>query len=250
MHIKNIHCMIEELSDGLKSNVTKSMKLEEVETIGKVVDMLKDLSEAEYYSRISKAMEESEKEDEQEAKAMLKRMKEEYGDEEGERMYRMGYNSRRYANGRYAPKGRGRRMGYVPPEMRIPYFEDEDYMMDDVGMMRMGYGTGNRGGNMNMGGNRGGNYSDGGSRGGNNGSYGYSDGRGESSRYGRSYDNYRTARRHYTENPTAENKKMMDESVDEAWEDVEEMIRKMYGDAEAQDKAKLKQKATQFIQKL
>ncbi len=244
MHIKNIHCMIEELAEGLKSNVTKSMKPEEVEVVGKVVDMLKDLSEAEYYSRISKAMEESEEEDEQEAKAMLKRMKEECGDEEGDRMHRMGYNSRRYANGRYAPKGRGRRMGYMPPEMRTPYFEDEDYMMDDMNMMRMGYGTGNRGGNMNMG------NMDGGSRGGNNGSYGYSDGRSEGSRYGRSYDNYRTARRHYTENPTAENKKMMDESVDEAWEDVEEMIRKMYSDAEAQDKAKLKQKATQFIQKL
>lgn len=249
MDVKHIHGTLEKVAEFMYNESCCDLKTVDTKEFGELVDMVSDLAEAEYKARISKAMKEAEEEDEQEAKAMMKRLKDEYGDEEGEHMYRMGYNSRRYANGRYAPKGRGRRMGYMPPEMRIPYFEDEDFMMDDMNMMRMGYGTGNRGGNMNMGGNRGGNM-DGGSRGGNNGSYGYSDGRGEGSRYGRSYDNYRTARRHYTENPTAENKKMMDESVDEAWEDVEEMIRKMYGDAEAQDKAKLKQKATQFIQKL
>lgn len=55
--------------------------------LGEAVDMLKDLAEAKYYCSIVAAMEaESEP---------------------------MGYNNRRYASGRYAPKGRGT-MGYEP----------------------------------------------------------------------------------------------------------------------------------------
>lgn len=232
MHVKNIHCMIEELAEGLKSNVTKSMKPEEVQVLGDTVDMLKDLCEAEYYSRISKAMEESEKEEEEESKYFLRQMKEEYGDEEGERRF---YNRNRYSNGRFAPKGRGRsmRMGYMP----MPW-DEEEYMQDyrqDPRLRNvhfgMGYTDGNRG--MEMNGREGG-------RGGDN----------EGSRYGRSYENYRAARKHYTENPTPENQKMMKSTADEAWDDVEEMVRKIYGGADTQDKAKMKQRLTQFAQQL
>lgn len=121
MHLKHIHCMIEELAGGLKENVTTCMQPEEVGIVGAAVDMLKDLCEAEYYARISKAMEEQEKEDEEEEKYLLKRLKEEYGEEEGERRY---YDNYRYANGRFAPKGRGTyigrggRKGYMEP----PYY--------------------------------------------------------------------------------------------------------------------------------
>lgn len=118
MHLKHIHCMIEELAGGLKENVTTCMQPEEVGIVGAAVDMLKDLCEAEYYARISKAMEEQEKEDEEEEKYLLKRLKEEYGEEEGERRY---YDNYRYANGRFAPKGRGSyrgRRGYTEP----PYY--------------------------------------------------------------------------------------------------------------------------------
>lgn len=121
MHIKHLHCMIEELAGGLKENVTTCMQPEEVGIVGAAVDMLKDLCEAEYYARISKAMEEQEKEDEEEEKYLLKRLKEEYGEEEGERRY---YDNYRYANGRFAPKGsgtyRGRngKRGYTEP----PYY--------------------------------------------------------------------------------------------------------------------------------
>lgn len=55
--------------------------------LGEAVDMLKDLAEAKYYCSVVAAME-AEHEP-------------------------MGYNSRRYASGRYAPKGRGT-MGYEP----------------------------------------------------------------------------------------------------------------------------------------
>ena len=118
MHIKHIHCMIEELAGGLKENVTTCMQPEEVGIVGAAVDMLKDLCEAEYYARISKAMEEQEKEDEEEEKYLLKRLKEEYGEEEGERRY---YDNYRYANGRFAPKGRGTYRGRRNYE-ELPYY--------------------------------------------------------------------------------------------------------------------------------
>ena len=260
MHVKNIHCMIEELADGLKSNVTKNMKADEVKVLGETVDMLKDLCTAEYYARIAKAMEESEKEDEEEAKYMMKQMKEQYGEEDGERIYRMGYNRNRYSNGRFAPRGRGRRMGYMPSEMRMPYLEDEymaeylDYpdYMDGV-KMRMGYNSGGRGGNSGMG-MRGGDMNNGnmGGNQGNQGRSGYGDGRGESegSRYGRSYNNYRTARRHYTNTKDPDEQKKMKESIAEVFDDMEEITVDMVRDMTPEEKQRYKKKLQDMMQKI
>ena len=117
---------------------------------GEVVDMIKDLAEAEkacmeahYYESVIHAMEEAGEED-----------------EEG----RMGYNSRRYANGRYAPKGRGSRRGYIPEMgMMNPYLQgylyDPDFEEEMEG--RMGYrgegggrsGESNRSSSQSQGGN-------------------------------------------------------------------------------------------------
>ena len=259
MHVKNIHCMIEELADGLKSNVTKNMKADEVKVLGETVDMLKDLCTAEYYARIAKAMEESEKEDEEEAKYMMKQMKEQYGEEDGERMYPMGYNRNRYSNGRFAPRGRGRRMGYMPSEMHMPYLEDEymaEYLgypyMDDV-KMRMGYNSSGRGGNSGMG-MRGGDMNNGnmGGNGGNQGRSGYGDGRGESegSRYGRSYDSYRENRRHFTETKSEESKKHMENSMKQYTNDVMENIREMWRDADPTLRKSMKEDLTKMVQQL
>ena len=70
------------------------------------------------------------------------------------------------------------------------------------------------------------------------------------SRYGESYDRYRDDRRHYTENPTPEHQKMMKESADDVFDDIEELAKKIYGEADASDKAKFKQKMTQLVQKM
>lgn len=119
MHIKHIHCMIEELASGLKENVTTCMKPEEAGIVGAAVDMLKDLCEAEYYARMAKCLEKAEEEDEEDEKYLLRKLKEEYGDEEGERRYYDDYRYKR--SGRFAPKGRGSympRRGYEEP----PYY--------------------------------------------------------------------------------------------------------------------------------
>lgn len=260
MHIKHMHNAIEKIAEDLSCDADKGVENMNAEIAEKQAEMLEKLCTAEYYARIAKAMEESEKEDEEEAKYMMKQMKEQYGEEDGERMYRMGYNRNRYSNGRFAPRGRGRRMGYMPSEMRMPYLEDEymaeylgypDYM-DDV-KMRMGYNSGGRGSNSGMG-MRGGDMNNGNmdGNGGNQGRSGYGDGRGESegSRYGRSYDSYRENRRHFTETKSEESKKHMENSMKEYTNDVMENIREMWRDADPTLRKSMKEDLTKMVQQL
>lgn len=121
MHIKRMHEMIEKLTECALAELDKGIEHVNTKEFGEVTDMIKDLSEAEYKARISKAMEKAEEDDEAEEKYMMKRFKEEYGDEEGERRY---YDDYRYKRtGRFAPKGRG---SYVP---RRSYEEPPYYHM-------------------------------------------------------------------------------------------------------------------------
>lgn len=123
MHIKNIHCMIEKLAECAKCEIEKGIEQVNTEEMGEVTDMLKDLCEAEYYAKIAKAMEKAEEEDKKEDEYMLKRFKEEFGEEDGEKRY---YDNYRYANGRFAPKGRG---SYEPRRSGRRGYEEPMYMM-------------------------------------------------------------------------------------------------------------------------
>ena len=105
MDIKRMHCMIEKLSECAKSEMESAIENVDTCEMGKVVDMMKDLSEAMYYRTLTKAMDESTSEETLE-------MFERYGD--GRRFY----DKYRYADGRFAPKGRGTRRGYDEP----PYY--------------------------------------------------------------------------------------------------------------------------------
>lgn len=69
-------------------------------------------------------------------------------------------------------------------------------------------------------------------------------------RYGESYDRYKDSRRHYTENPTPEYQQKMKENADDVFDDIEELAKKMYSEADANDKAKFKQKMTQLVQNM
>lgn len=251
MHIKHIHCTMEKLAEFMYNEACGDLKAIDTKEYGELIDMIKDLACAEKDARIAKEMEQAEKDDEEEAKRILREMKEEYGEEGGEEMYRrMGYNRNRYSNGRFAPRGRGRRMGYIPPMMRYPYFEDDMMGMDEYDMMPMGYGNGR--GTSSMGGNRGNSGSrgmDGGNRGGGD-SYGYSDGRGEGSRYGRSYDSYRENRRHYTETKDEKSKKDMEMSMKEYTDDVMDNIKEMWRDADPALRQTMKADLTKMVQQL
>lgn len=171
-------------------------------------------------------------------------------EEEEKFMGRMGYRGRA-RNGRFVHRsGRGRSAGYMP---YLHMMEDD---MDDYGMYdeipypmtgyRMGYTDGIWSGNM-------GNSSSSGSYSGN---YGSGNSRSEyesmrqPSRYGESYDRYKESRRHYTENPTPEYQQKMKEDADEVFDDIEDLAKKIYSEADANDKAKFKQKMTQLVQNM
>ena len=165
---------------------------------------------------------------------------------------RMGYRGRA-RNGRFVHRsGRGRSAGYTP----YPYLHMMEDGMDDYDIYdempypmtgyRMGYTDGNRGGNM---GNSSSSGSYSGNYGGGNSRYGYESMR-QPSRYGESYDRYKDSRRHYTENPTPEYQQKMKENADDVFDDIEELAKKMYSEADANDKAKFKQKMTQLVQNM
>ena len=145
MHIKHIRCIEEKLAEAIKCEFEKGIDKVNTSEMGKATDMLKDAAEAEYYARISKAMEDAEKEDEESQKYMLKQLKEEYGEDDGRRYYD---NYRYMRTGRFAPKGRGTympRRGYetpieyhMTPEMYREH--DPEYYRDmDRDMGRMYY---------------------------------------------------------------------------------------------------------------
>lgn len=137
MHIKHIHETLERLSEIACTEVSKSVECIDTCELGAVIDMVKDLSKAEYYSIIAKEMKKAEEEDEAEEKYMLKSLKEEYGEDEGKRYYDMW----RYKSGRFAPKGRGKRRGYdEPPYYHIAPDMYRDYEPDYLRGIEYGKG--------------------------------------------------------------------------------------------------------------
>lgn len=190
---------------------------------GEVVDMIKDLAEAEkycmeacYYETIVKAMHEAGEDD-----------------EDG----RMGYNSRHYANGRFAPKGRGSRMGYMPDMMmQYPYIygyvNDPDFD-DEMRHRKMGYqpsGAGNR--------------SQSGSK------MGYEDRTwdpDDDPAHSREYNEYKRAKRHYTESKSPADKQQMDEHAMKHLNQSIDSFREMWKDADPNMRKRIKADLTNLI---
>lgn len=160
---------------------------------------------------------------------------------------RMGYRGRA-ENGRFIHRsGRGRSAGYTPYMHMIDEYDMYDDMPYPMTGYRMGYTDGRSGGS--------GNYS--GNSGNRSGSSGMGNGSGRSgyehmgnSRYGRAYDNYDNYRRHYTETNDPEAKKMMKQSTDEIFDDMESMVESIMKYADASEKPELKQKMLQMAQKV
>lgn len=124
--LKDVSEIKHRLVDWVKTESVKGFNnAEEVEIMGEVVDMIKDLASAEkdcmeacYYETVTEAMS---------------------GGEESERM---GFDRWRYASGRFAPKGRGTRMGYDNGRM-MPEPRNDDMINGRYGYtepnMRMGH---------------------------------------------------------------------------------------------------------------
>ena len=128
MHIERIHKMIECLTEKAVCELDKGIENVNTEEMGKVIDMIKDLNEAEYRAVIVKSMKEADEEEKEYDKELLKTLKAEYGEEGGRRYY----DDYRYMRtGRYAPKGRGTyvgRRGYEEP----PYWHRYPGDMTDM----------------------------------------------------------------------------------------------------------------------
>ncbi len=211
-----------------------------VEAVGQLVDMVKDLSETEEKCMKKKYYE-----------VMTCLALEEDGDPEFSQ--RMGYDNWRYSDGRYASKGHGHRTGYTPnPFIRgadpyIPYHMRGDMM--DGHMIRMGYDDGDPRGSWNgetpvtgdmsksprntMG-------------------YDlaeYSDGR-SMSVHGMDYDNYKSAKRHYTESHKDEDKMKMNENIEKSTIRAMESLRDMWVDADPRVREKMKKDVGQLFQEM
>ena len=235
MHIKNIHCMIEKLSEVAKCELDKGIENIDTKEMGEVAEIIKELSEAEYYAKISKAMDESEYGEDYDYKGAY--------DEHERKGYR---GQRRDSRGRYM-SNRGRR-GYEAPMMM--WDEDWDGMerMRDIDrpIGRMGYsGSGSMGGSQGQSGSGSSSMSGGQSNGGS-----ISDARGYSeSRYDRARRGYEETKSMHKDN-SPESKQMKMKSLEDYMKSLAEDVTEMVNDMSPEEKSLLKQKMQVLMQKI
>ena len=272
MHIKHIHETIEKLSQYACEEVCKNKETIDTEELGEVIDMVKDLAEAEYYARIAKAMEEADKEDEEEVKHIIKKMKEEgeeWDEGEARRFYRGQPRSR--TSGRFMSRGDGRRSniggrrGYeeapymMTPEMchmhPAEHYRDMDKMEGRMYYSGAGQSTGGSSSDGNMSGNTRGyeeGFSDGNRRGyeegyreGSRGNQ--RDGReGRSGQSRRSYMETKEMRKGNSPEDKQHKMKELEKYMGELSGDITEMI----SDASNEEKTMLKTKLQTLAQKI
>lgn len=291
MDTKHIHCMLEKMAEYGKCMIEEGAGAGNVnlEDAKKIVEMVGELAEAEYHALIAKEMRKANEEDEAEEKYIqkmlkeenkdeYKRMREEYGEDEGERRF---YDNYRYkSSGRFAPKGkgsympRGGRRGYEEP----PYYHmnpemykehDPEYWRDvdrekgrlyfsspmggNVSGENSSVGNGNSSGNTRSytegfedGQTRG--YSEGYERGKNDGRNSQSRDRreGRSGQSRRGYMETKEARKENTPENKQHRMKELETYAKELTEDVVDMI----ADATPEERSLMKQKMQVLLQKL
>lgn len=202
--LKPVSEIKEKLTTWTHEEVEKGKECADTKELGEVVDMIKDLAEVEEKCWKAKYYE-----------SIVTAMAEAEEEEEMmEKMGRMGYDHYRYpSSGRFASTGHGKRYGYVPPHMMDPdgpfirrmMDKDFDHDMD----YRLGYPKD-----------------------------GTSTSRG--SQYGRSYDQFNDARRHYRETHSSEDEARMNEHAKEHMRDTVETIRDIWEDATPELRKKMK----------
>lgn len=220
MHIKRIHEMMEKLTKCAEMELEKGVENVDTKEMGEVVDIIKDLAEAEYYAKISKAMDESEYGEDYDYMGAYDDM-------------RKGYRGQpRDSRGRYMSR-RGGRRGYEEPMYHMPLDVYKDYSpeelrdMDRHTMGRMYYTDNANGGSMAT-------RSQGGMNGRDN----------REGRSGMSRRGYMEAKE--TGKDKGEKMKELEKYMKELSEDVTEMI----GDASPEEKSMLKSKMQTLLQKI
>ena len=212
--------MIEKLSECAKMEIDKGIENIDTKEMGEVADIIKDLAEAEYYAKISKAMDEAEYGEDYDYMGSY--------DEHNRKGYR---GQPRDSRGRYMSR---RRMGYEEPMRMMPEMNrehDAEYYRDmDKMDGRMYYSSGNMGG-----------QSSSGISGGSMGSQGRDSREGRSGQMRRSYMESKE-----TGKDKGEKMKNLEEYIKELSSDVSEMI----SDASPEEKTMLRQKLQLLTQKI
>lgn len=227
MDKKRIHEMLEKMTEwSLSEMQSKGKEGVDTKEMGEVIDMVKDLAEAEkavwekcYYESIVEAMEEYE--------------------EDG----RAGYDRWRTSRGRFAPKGTGHetsmamatgRAGFVPMP---PYYDDDRDMWREPWMHTMGY-AGDRWHDGEHATRRpdGGHdvRTDGQPR------MGYTPTDGRMPHHETTYDKYQEAKRHYHETGSPEHQQQMSDHAKEYVGETIHTMRDLFADADPQLQQKIK----------
>lgn len=255
MHVKRIHDMMEKLTKCAEMEFEKGVENVDTKEMGDVIDIIKDLAEAEYYAKISKAMDEAEYgEDYDFGGAYEDEMRKGYRGQPRSQSGR--FMSR--GDGRRSNRGRGGRRGYeepmyytMTPEMYREYDAEELRDMDRE-MGRMYYSDGGSSSSGSSGGSQGGGQSSGGMSGG---SRGYSDGEGGqySSRMQRDSRESRSgqSRRGYMEaKEQGKDKQAKMKELEEYMKELSTDVTEMIGDASPEEKSMLKSKMQTLLQKI
>lgn len=232
MHIKNIHSMIEKLSEVAKCELDKGIENIDTKEMGEVAEIIKELSEAEYYAKISKAMDEAEYGEDYDYMGAYDHERKGYRgqprDSRGRYMSRRGYESR------------------MMPEMD---YDEMERMRDyDRGAGKMYYsGSGSMGGSQGQSGSSsssmGGGQSSG-SMGSQGGSRGYSE-----SRYDRAKRGYEETKSIHKDN-SAESKQMKMKELENYMKELSTDVTEMIMDASPEEKSMLKSKMQVLMQKI
>lgn len=206
--------------ESLKNNILNCLNREtaceindqNVQQIGLVVDMFKDLVDAEkncaeacYYKKVVRAMD---------------------GEENLPDSERYGYDNYRYSNGRFAPKGKGHYSGYHPTSQIPPYIHDMSQIYEDGMIEKMGYDNQGRG-----------NRSQSGSI-------------GKGSRYGYNYDRYDEARNHFNETKDPKYKDEMNQEAIYHIKGFKESVKDMWNSSDPDLRQKLKSEMQAMISEL
>ena len=222
MHIKNIHCIIEKLAETTKVELDKGIENVDTKEMGEVADIIKDLAEAEYYAKISKAMDEAEYGEDYDYMGAY--------DEHERKGYR---GQRRDSRGRYMS-----RRGYESRMMPDMDYDEMERMRDyDRESGKMYYSSGNMGGSSSSG-------MSGGSMGSQGGNRGYSE-----SRYDRARRGYEETKAMHNSG-SAEDKQLTMREAEKMVNVIFDELEESLSDAPKEVKDMIKNKGMAKLQKI